>query len=276
MNKLLEKLLIVYKPVDPCFTIANNASSFLKSQDVEVYAVTIDDLSPQVAERILESGFDAMLSIGGDGTFIRVSKLFSNYLVIPYPCGRRNTFYELGLASIDQVLNLVLRGQFYIEFIPIHKICQLDRCFEFINDAVLISSDLGKANRYSVKARTHCISNEVLFEGDGLIVSTTYGSSGHNLSAGGPLVAPMINALVITPINPIQLNIPSFVVSTFSSVEISVGNNSVLYIDGDRAGEFGRNTVFTVHHGLRYAKVARFLPLRNTWRNILDRRGRIY
>lgn len=276
MSRLIERLLIVYKPVDACYTFASMASNFLKSRSIDSCAVTIDDLSPQVAERLLEREFDAVLSIGGDGTFIRTSKLFYGHLIIPYPCGRRNTFYEQGLGDIDQVLDLALRGQFYIEFIPLYRICHLDSCFDFINDAVLISSDLGKANRYRVRARIHYVNNEVSFEGDGLIISTAYGSGGHNLSAKGPLVAPLMSTLVITPINPIQLNTPSLVVSALSTVEINVGNNVVLYIDGDRVGDFGKKQVFTVRHGLKHVKVARFLTLRNTWRSVLDRRGRIY
>ena len=77
------------------------------------------------------------------------------------------------------------------------------------------------------------------FFADGVIVSTPTGSTGYNLSAGGPVISPEINALVVTPICPHSLNDRSFVIDGNDEVEIKLleGKNShldsaVISVDG--------------------------------------------
>ena len=73
---------------------------------------------------------------------------------------------------------------------------------------------------YNVK-----INSEVIFKnlhGDGIIVSTPTGSTGYNVSAGGPIIQPKVYSLVVTPICPVHLNIRSLVLDPESEIEIEV------------------------------------------------------
>ncbi|MEM4717146.1 MAG: NAD(+)/NADH kinase [Desulfurococcaceae archaeon] len=270
------KALIIYKPVEKCFTLASESTVYLRSHGVNVLALTVDDLSHTYGLKTIESDIDLVISIGGDGTFIRASKLLLKPLILPYPCGRRNTYYEYGLPSIEEVLNRVLSSRFYLEFIPLYQICYGSNCSMFINDAVIVSSDLGKASKFSIKVKTHDIDSDIFIEGDGLIISTMHGSSGHGLSAGGPLTASISNVLILNYINPIQLSSPSLVIPGFSVLEIVNRNNALLYVDGDHVGNLDKNTNIIVNHGLRCVKVIRFNPTRDIWRSVLEPRKQIH
>jgi ATP-NAD kinase. len=121
---LFNKALVIYKPVNTCLELANIATTTLRSNNIEVNTLTIDDIS--TSHRISEDkllNLDLVVSIGGDGTFIRSAKLFtSTPLILPYPCGRRNSYYERGLPSISVILARVLTGDFHVEFIPLYRV----------------------------------------------------------------------------------------------------------------------------------------------------------
>jgi NAD+ kinase len=77
------------------------------------------------------------------------------------------------------------------------------------------------------------------FSGDGLLVSTPVGSTGHNLSAGGPILGQELEAFVVTPICPHALTSRPVVDSSCKEYRIELGNNSsdaVLIVDGQEAG----------------------------------------
>lgn len=271
---LFNKALVIYKPVNTCLELANIATTTLRSNNIEVNTLTIDDIS--TSHRISEDkllNLDLVVSIGGDGTFIRSAKLFtSTPLILPYPCGRRNSYYERGLPSISVILARVLTGDFHVEFIPLYRVSYENMNTFFINDVVVFSTDLGKASTYFIKVQSHLTNDSIMFEGDGLILSSTHGSSGHNLSAKGPLVFPVLDAVTLTIVNPMQIGATSIVIPALFSIEIWSKNKSQLYIDGDFSSIIKENSVIKVEHGLTCVKVIRFNPSRNTWRSVLEPR----
>lgn len=268
------RAVVIYKPVQDCMIIANTASKLLKSHNVETYMFTVDDL-PGIKSLLSESfsKVDLVLSIGGDGTFIRSARLFSpGSLILPYPCGRRNVYYEQSLPGIDNVLKDVLEGSFVVEYIPLCGICHRDKCAYFLNDAVIISSDLGKVSKYAVEIKSPLVNSTLVYEGDGLIISTASGSGGHNLSAKGPLLMPLLEALIITPINPLQLGLSSIVVPLYSRVFIKIRNNAYLYTDGDLFEELKREDSVEIGGFQDYIKVIRLKPVRDPVRAVFEPR----
>jgi NAD+ kinase len=275
--KLFEEALVVYKPVEGCLKLAGLASTVLRTYGVDTYTITVDDLYNKATYRGEAPRFDLVVSIGGDGTFMKSAKCAGyTSLILPYPCGKRNAYYEHGLQGIDRVVERVLNGDFYLEYIPLYSMCVEESCRIFINDAVVASVDLGKVAKFRVNMESNVVKTSIFFEGDGVIVASSYGSSGHSLSAGGPIVIPEHESLVITPLNPLQTGIKSLVAPPYSKVVLWAKNPAHLYTDGDYVALLKGGNVIRVEHSHRYLKVIRFSVKRDTWRAIIEPRQCVF
>lgn len=273
---LFTNALLVYKPVEKCLEIANRITSSLRIHGIPVHAISVDDLfTRRENEEALD--FDLIVSIGGDGTFMKSAKYSTFYsLILPYPCGKRNAYYEQGLPDPAKIVERVLKGDFYLENIPLYQLCTGETCKYFVNDAVFTSSDLGKVAKFKVTITSHTAETTMLFEGDGVIIASSHGSSGHNLSARGPLVMPDHESLIITSLNPLQLGLPSIVAPQHSTVRVWVKNPTLLYTDGEQFTLLKGNSVVEVKHGFRYVRVIRFREKRNIWRSIIEPRQCVF
>ncbi|MEM2025457.1 MAG: diacylglycerol kinase family protein [Desulfurococcaceae archaeon] len=278
---MLEKAIVVYKPINKCFEKARAISSLLSSHGVRAHIITVDDLSHAEKADLKEEapGLDLLVSVGGDGTFLRSARAFtsphSNPLILPYPCGRRNAYYEHLSFNVEEIVNSVMSGKFFVELLPRSRVCYASKCTYFLNEAVVVSTDLGKVSTYRVEVTSPSAKSRYSFEGDGVIVSTSPGSSGYNLSAKGPLMAPLTEAVLITPLNPLQLGVPTAVFPSLASVRVTAKNESYLYVDGDLFAVLKRNSSIDVTSGFNYAKVIRVLPFRDIMRVAVEYRQQV-
>jgi NAD+ kinase len=269
---LFSKALVVYKPVNKCIKLSQQATTILRGRGVDIDIITIDDILYHATQQS-RAKYDLVVPIGGDGTFMRVAKLYGvGSLILPIPCGKRNAFYEHISQPLDELIMRLFNGEYYLEAFPLFKVCYRDVCLKFINDVVLVSTDLGKVSKYRVQVESETSTIKVEFEGDGVIIASSYGSSGHSMSARGPLVLPEHLSLVVTPLNPLQLGIPSLVVSSLSIVRVWNKNPTVLYSDGDRLSLLDGGSQVEIKHSYKYIKVVRFLDKRDVWRSAIEPR----
>lgn len=75
--------------------------------------------------------------------------------------------------------------------------------------------------------------HNLTFKGDGVIIATTSGSTAHSLSAGGPIVAPFLDAMVITPANPFTLSSRPLVIPANTTIRVPMCENMTLAVDGN-------------------------------------------
>jgi NAD+ kinase len=269
---LFSKALVVYKPVNKCIKLSQQATTILRGRGVDIDIITIDDILYHATQQS-RAKYDLVVPIGGDGTFMRVAKLYGvGSLILPIPCGKRNAFYEHISQPLDELIMRLFNGEYYLEAFPLFEVCYRDVCLKFINDVVLVSTDLGKVSKYRVQVESETSTIKVEFEGDGVIIASSYGSSGHSMSARGPLVLPEHLSLVVTPLNPLQLGIPSLVVSSLSIVRVWNKNPTVLYSDGDRLSLLDGGSQVEIKHSYKYIKVVRFLDKRDVWRSAIEPR----
>lgn len=171
---------------------------------------------------------DAVVVMGGDGTLLAQSRRCLNLSVpiLGINMGRVGFMAEFDLASIREQAP-VLFGQHpgrthdshLLEvFIRRHATGSIDPAGLAINEALITAGPPYKMLSLvlTINGRTGPIIN-----GDGLIVSTSLGSTAYNLSAGGPIVSPMVDAWAITPIAPFSLSFRPIVVSSSCTIEIS-------------------------------------------------------
>ena len=166
---------------------------------------------------------DLILSLGGDGTFLNmVDRVLSRDLPIMGVNYGHLGFLTAGLAKdVEGLLDAYLTGK-----TQVYQRMVLDLELEnasglqiryALNDVLVSASNLTHVASLKVK-----VSDEPLFHfrGDGLIISTPTGSTAHSLSAGGSLVDPQVEALLITPLSPQSLSSRPIIVRPNVVVEV--------------------------------------------------------
>lgn len=193
----------------------------------------------------LENVPDVALSIGGDGTFLRVAKIIGRHETPILGINTGHLGY-LAAASIDdaeELVNDIVAGHYCVESRSLLRVYvdnpEIHGPRYALNEVAMLRRDT--ASMIDIEAR---LSNEPLaqYRGDGLIVSTPTGSTGYNLSVGGPLVDPATHCWIVSPIAPHSLNMrPLVIPDSFSVVLRAKGRASTLLLSLD-----GKATVLPI------------------------------
>ncbi len=146
---------------------------------------------------------DLLISLGGDGTLLGVSRKVSSKIpVFSVNLGRLGFITEFSKTDFYEKLNVIFLGKFETITKHLYSISVEGQSGNtskeyFFNDAVFTKNDIARMFTLSVEADNEHIYN---LSGDGLIISSTYGSTAYSLAAGGPIVHPDVKALILTPI----------------------------------------------------------------------------
>lgn len=195
------------------------------------------DIAQAEKTRPLEG--DLAITLGGDGTFLRVSRMVSPYgiPIIGVHLGLFGFLAELTPGDMYGHLDRIFGGEYRINTRMLLK-CRWERGGRVlneslgVNDAVISRSSLSRL----VSVKLFIDEEDVTtYSSDGLIVSTPLGSTAHCLAAGGPILSPELDAFIISPICPHTLTNRPLVISGGSRVKMEVGSEGVgrgLTIDG--------------------------------------------
>lgn len=181
------------------------------------------------------AGVDLVLVLGGDGTLLSAARLAGplDKPVLGINIGGLGFLAEYELAEWEQALADVLAGRVRIERRMMIDCREDGAAFGWaLNDVVITKAALARMVTVEVHVDDQSVAR---VRADGLIVSTPVGSTGYNLSAGGPIVAPSEDLLIVTPICPHQLNVRPLVVPATSRLRIEVvdhAEESYLTLDG--------------------------------------------
>ncbi len=171
---------------------------------------------------------DCIIILGGDGTLIQAA-IDLYRLNIPFlgvNLGTLGFLTEIERENLEQDLKKLLEAESRIE----RRLLLSGTVFEegrpekrlSLNDFVISKAGLCRLITLDVYVNEEWIDTYVA---DGLIVSSPTGSTGYNLSAGGPVLAPEVPAVIITPICPHSLNKRSLVVSSGDRIRVVVGRS---------------------------------------------------
>lgn len=146
---------------------------------------------------------DLIISLGGDGTLLGVCRNVPPQIpILGVNLGRLGFITEFNKTDFYEELNHILVGKYKV-FKKALYLCEIKSNNKtiskeyFFNDLVFSKNDIARMFTLSVEAENHHIYN---LTGDGLIISSTYGSTAYSLAAGGPIVHPDVHALILTPI----------------------------------------------------------------------------
>jgi NAD+ kinase len=177
-----------------------------------------------VDEEQLARSVDLILVLGGDGTMIASARMIGNteVPVIGVNYGGLGYLAEFPIEELFSSLEAILSGQYKVQK-RVMLAVELWRGEErvtrsrVLNDVVVNKSALARIIEIEAYLDSQFVN---LFRADGLIVATPTGSTAYNLSAGGPVIYPSMNAVVITPICPFTLSNRPIVVPDESSIEV--------------------------------------------------------
>ena len=187
----------------------------------------------------LAANVDLIVVLGGDGTMIATSRMMGDYdvPVLGVNYGTLGYLAEFRIEEMFPALESILAGDYRIDT-RVRLAVDLVRGEEILmhsralNDVVINKAALARIIEIEAQMNGQLISG---FRADGLIVSTPTGSTAYNLSAGGPVVYPSMNALVITPICPFTLSDRPIVVPDDALIELRLrtpNEEVVLTLDG--------------------------------------------
>lgn len=188
----------------------------------------------------LYSKSDFIIVLGGDGTLLDTGRKAAKYGT---PLLGLNMGTMGFLASADgeeahETIEKVLAGEYKLEkrlMLEAEIISETDnpKQYKAVNDVCISRGVFTRITDYGIYVNDEYLAN---FRADGIIISTPTGSTAYNLSAGGPVLKPDIECMVITPICPHSLHSRSIVVSANDVVRIeaSFGTNGdiIMSMDG--------------------------------------------
>ncbi len=199
-----------------------------------------------------------LVTLGGDGTILsavyRASKL--SMPVLGVNLGRVGFFSEISGDEFDGALTRLSEGNYYIER-KMMLSCYVNDKFagDCLNDFTIHRQALSSIVQLNYDIDGDEVGNLMA---DGLIVSTPSGSTGYTISAGGSVVAPRLECLLVTPICPHSLTVRPIVAPSDSEVRIKAISRAQLLADGRRCVRLYNGDIVLVRQSDSRAEFIRF------------------
>jgi NAD+ kinase len=234
--------------------IAMHVYEYLVERKINVLLLSEDNMPvkyqlPSVGSDDFSASADAIISVGGDGTFLRAARYsFKRQIpVMGINVGNLGFLTEVNLKDYTTAIDDLLKGSYKIEERMLLEmviqrgkriIGDSDGAFTALNEFTLTRDMMSKIIDLEVIVNGLDV---ISFRADGIIIATPTGSTAYSLSAGGPIVEPMNESVIITPICAHSLFARSMVISPRNNLEIRLKSknlNDILSVDGTKKDIF--------------------------------------
>ncbi len=246
----IKKVSLTIRPDDKqSIPLVYDLIQFLNNEGVSVLLPDVQIFQEEGLNRYIcdEETFvqspDLIIVIGGDGTFLRTARQFSetDKLIFGVNKGRLGFLTEFSPEEAKLYLADILRGRYHVKDRSMLEVVLMSNRREsqrivFLNDAVISRGAFSRPIQLRLE-----IDDEFLnvYSGDGLIIATPTGSTAYSLSAGGPIVTPSVqDVYIINPVCPHMLGLRPMIVSSHKKLRARVltdCENLLLTIDGQVA-----------------------------------------
>ncbi|TGD57242.1 NAD kinase [Flavobacterium humi] len=196
----------------------------------------IQDTYPKFSShKDLDKSFDMLISVGGDGTFLRAATVVRNsgIPILGINAGRLGFLATVQQNNIETFMQLVLEKKYTISKRTLLSVS----CSPKVDSLSELNFAMNEIT-VSRKDTTSMITIETYLNGeylnsywaDGLIISTPTGSTGYSMSCGGPILTPDVHSLVLTPIAPHNLNARPLVIPDNTTIKLKVTGREENYL----------------------------------------------
>lgn len=226
----------------------------LQKQKIEYELDSITFNSELSEQKITKS--DMLVAVGGDGTMIHIAKIAARFgkPVLGINAGRVG--YLAGLESDElERISEINEGKYTVTERMMLDVSLDGEHYICLNDAVVSKGALSRI----VDITVSCGGNTIKYRADGVIVATPTGSTAYSMSAGGPVVDPSINCMIVSPICPHSFFSRPLVIGDRDQIKITAGNQNAtrvcLTLDGEQVVSLSENASVTVKKSELTAKL---------------------
>ena len=221
---------------DQALRTANELSDWLEKRGLDLTGGPFSELR---GEGSFDPTVDLVVVLGGDGTMISTARLVEDHdpLVLGINYGSLGYLTEFRIEEMFSAMEMMLAGDYEVDHRVMLKAEHIRdgetiASGRVLNDVVINKAALARIIEIEVHFNRLFVNT---FRSDGLIVATPTGSTAYNLSAGGPIIYPSMNAIVVTPICPFTLTNRPIVIPDTAEIELKLLNENegvVLTLDG--------------------------------------------
>jgi NAD+ kinase len=251
---------IILKPLSP-----ELKNTYLKIKELFEKADIEILLENNSAEMISLKGFsleelcnktDFLISVGGDGTLLSVVRKSFKYdkAVLGINLGTLGFLTDISMDELPQFINDFKNNIYKIDSrMMIEGSVNLNKFVAF-NDIVISRKSISSMIKIAAKIDGKHFNS---YFGDGVIISTPTGSTAYNLSVGGPIVYPLTEAFIVTPVAPHSLTQRPLVMPADFEIEFKIIDNqgAVVIVDGQDIYEVEENQSIKIKIASKKAKM---------------------
>jgi NAD+ kinase len=214
-----------------------------------------------------DAEIDALLSLGGDGTFLRGARLVAGRAVpiLGINLGRLGFLTVAGPSEAEEAITRFASGDYTAEPRMALDVRALDangvarHSWVALNDVVLHKGGFARVLHLRVEANGSQVGT---YAADGVVFSTPTGSTAYSLSAGGPIVDPTLQSILITPVAPHTLAMRPLVLAPTADVRVRTDDGPeelLITVDGQVGATFSGDQTLAVRRSPHPVLIVRFL-----------------
>ena len=252
----IETIGLVVKPQSPL--AADSINRAIAWGDANGIKVLIDLTSAKLIKSegldhcTLMDSVDALLVLGGDGTFLATARKATTHNVplLGVNLGSLGFITEVAIDELEEAMQKLKDGKFEIEermmIDVVVKNDQKTTEMTALNDVVLTRKNIAKMIELSISVNREQVTN---YKADGLIIASPTGSTAYALSTGGPILYPTLDALVICPICPHTLTNRPVVMAGDSVIEVDINaeqDEVIATLDGQESIDINEHDHLTI------------------------------
>ncbi len=235
------------------------AKKFLakKSQVFTISPIVVEGATQfETLEELKKEKLDLVITLGGDGTTLRVFRNLENEtpILTINVGGNRGILAEITIEEIDDAIEQILKDNFFLDKrTRVVASCGGKEFPPALNEIYISRTNLTKTASIEIKFQDDTVMQKM----DGVIVATPSGSTGHSFSLGGPILHESLDVLIITPVAPVY-RLASLVVPD-EKIEITCSHDCNIAMDAQVVKTAGYEEPITIK---KYKKPAVFLRLK--------------
>lgn len=264
-------LIITNKEKDVDLLVTKKIAAYIEKTGRTAFLSGVSALQTDSGSQDMVKNIDCTIVLGGDGTIIQTANdlMTHGIPILGVNLGTLGFLAEIEKQHVEDALEHLFKDDYRIENrlmiegnILYSKPQDKDNNMGFaLNDVVITRKGFSRIINLGIYVNDVLVDN---FLGDGVIISTPTGSTAYNLSAGGPIIMPEADVMVITPICPHSLSPRSVVVPAEDTIKVIVGKSkktqeaeAIISLDGNKGIDLGTDDAVLIKKARYYTKLVK-------------------